>query len=140
VGFSSHLKGSDLEPIAVAIGANLIEKHFTLDQNDTELAEHHVSLDPIEFKKMVDKIRRAETALGIAGRGMSPEEYTNRDLARRSVVAENEIEKGAVIRSEDLVLIRPGTGIPPKEMKNIIGKIATRNIVAHKLIEKEDFE
>ena len=139
-GFSSHAPGIDLEPSAVALGARIVEKHFTLDDGDADLAEHHVSATPESFAEMARRIRRIDLALGGSERILCAMERENRDAARRSVVAKRMIAKDAVIASEDLDLIRPGTGISPKDLSAVIGRAAKRDIPAFTALRWDDVQ
>lgn len=137
-GFSSHTAGIEAELAAVALGAKVIEKHFTLDRNDPNLAEHHVSLEPAEMRALMDGVRRVEAALGGSERVLTPTESANRDLARRSVVLARALAKGEALRREDLVLIRPGTGIKPRHIEELPGRIAARDLAAWQPLQWED--
>jgi sialic acid synthase SpsE len=130
VGFSNHALGHDLDIAAVACGAVLIEKHFTLDRKDPKPAEHHFSMEPGEFRELVKRVRMIERALGSSTRILGAEELQNRALARRSVAVNRDVVAGAVLGAEDLILIRPGTGIEPKHLAGVVGKRLTRSVKA----------
>ncbi|MBI5698797.1 N-acetylneuraminate synthase family protein [Candidatus Saganbacteria bacterium] len=138
VGFSNHALGDELDIVAVGLGAGIIEKHFTFDRKDPRIAEHHFSMLPAEMKEMVGKVRLIEKALGNYHRTMTESELRTRDIARRSITTIIEVKKGAVIKKDDLGFIRPGTGIEPKHIKEIIGKRARRTIKNYQLIKWED--
>lgn len=130
VGFSNHALGHDLDIAAVACGAALIEKHFTLDRRNPKPAEHHFSMEPDEFREMVERVRMIERALGARTRTLGAEELQNRALARRSIAVNRDVAVGAVLTAQDLVLIRPGTGIEPKHLAGVVGKQLTRSVKA----------
>lgn len=138
VGFSNHALGYDLDITAVGIGANVIEKHFTLNRLNPNMAEHHFSMEPNEMRNMVEKIRLIEEALGSYNRRMSPEELSNRNNFRRSITAKHELNVDSVIKGDDIVFIRPGTGLPPKDKDKIIGKRVKKKINAYDSIFLED--
>jgi len=136
VGFSDHTLGVVVPLAAVAMGAVLIEKHFTLDKK-LPGPDHRASLEPKEFEKMVEGIRIVERALGSGVRRLTAEEENIKNVARRSIVAKVLIRKGAVIREDMLDFKRPGTGLEPKYVHKIIGKKANKDIEADELITLE---
>ena len=111
---------------AVALGASIIEKHFTLDKG-MEGPDHAASLDPIELKSMVDAIRNIEKALGVAVKRETESEKPNKNIARKSIVAKQNIKKGEFFSNENLTSKRPGTGINPMKWDSIIGNVAKRD-------------
>jgi N-acetylneuraminate synthase/N,N'-diacetyllegionaminate synthase len=139
VGFSDHSLGIYAPIAAVALGAVVIEKHFTLDKN-LPGPDHKASLSPEELKEMVKAIRLVEKALGDGIKRPTPEEEEIRSVARRSIVAKVDIPKGTVITGEMIAFKRPGTGLPPKYHNEITGKRAKRNIKADELIYWWDVE
>lgn len=133
VGYSDHTMGIEVSMAAVALGARVIEKHFTLDRT-LPGPDHHASLEPDELKKMVAKIRNIEQALGSSVKRLSSEEVANRLVCRRSIVAASDIQEGTVITSDILTVKRPGTGIQPKHIESIVGLKATRYIHKDELL------
>lgn len=121
IGFSDHSPGIELPIAAVALGACVVEKHFTLDKN-LEGPDHKASLNPKEFKAMVNAIRNVEVAMGDGVRKFSENEEEIKKVARKSIVLNQDVKKGTILKSEMLSIKRPGTGIPPKFIKDIIGK------------------
>ena len=121
---------------AVAIGAVVIEKHFTLDKKLLG-PDHRASLEPREFEQMVEGIRIVERALGCGVRKLTAEEENIKNVARRSIVAKVLIRKGVVIREDMLDFKRPGTGLEPKYAHKIIGKKANKDIEADEMITFE---
>lgn len=135
VGYSDHTLGIEVPIAAVALGATVIEKHFTLDKN-LPGPDHKASLEPNELKEMVDAIRNIEKALGSSGiKEPSKSELKNKEIARKSIVAGKNIQKGAVFSEENLAVKRPGTGISPMRWEEIIGQKAIRDFAEDELIE-----
>lgn len=126
IGYSDHTKGIEVPIAAVALGATVIEKHFTLDKN-MEGPDHKASLEPDELKTMVLAIRNIEQALGSGHKEISASERKNIEIARKSIVAACDIKKGELLTEENLTVKRPGTGISPMRWKEVVGTIATRD-------------
>lgn len=133
VGYSDHTKGTIVSAIAVAMGAKVIEKHFTMDKM-LPGPDHSASLDPKDLKQMVDLIRDTEKILGNDIKTPSRSEKKISIDARKSIVAKVDISKGEKIKPEMLIIKRPGNGIKPGEIKLVIGKSAKANIPADSLI------
>lgn len=133
IGYSDHTLGIEIPIAAVALGANVIEKHFTLDRT-MEGPDHKASLEPDELKEMVRSIRNVETALGDKIKQPSNSEKKNIAVARRSIIAARPIKKGEVFSSENLTAKRPGTGLSPMLWREIIGQIAERDFEADEMI------
>lgn len=127
VGLSDHSDGSEAAIAAVALGARVIEKHFTLDRN-MEGPDHKASLDADEFAKFVRSIRNTELLLGDGVKRMTQSESQNLTGIRRSIVAKRAIAKGTRLSEEMLICKRPGTGIPPDEMDNLVGLRVNQDI------------
>lgn len=138
VGYSDHTKGIEVPIAAVALGATVIEKHFTLDRN-MEGPDHKASLEPDELKAMVSAIRNIEKALGGDGtKHVSESERKNIAIARKSIVAACDIKKGELLTEENLTVKRPGTGISPMQWEEVLGQKAIRNFAEDEIIEVED--
>ena len=137
VGYSDHTNGTAISIAAVALGATVIEKHFTVD---TRLLgpDHSASLDPSELAAMVTAIRAVEQAMGSATKSPTASELPIRDLVRRSATLTRDIDAGEVVHAADIVLLRPGTGIPPAELDRIHGKRATRKLIAGTTLQWAD--
>jgi len=133
VGYSDHTIGTVAPIAAVAMGANVIEKHFTLD-NKMYGPDHQFSADIPTLKTMVEQIRNVERAMGDGRIRPNIKELTMRRVARRSIVALKNISKGDVIRNDMVGVKRPGTGLSPKLLKYIVGKTATKEIKKNELI------
>jgi N-acetylneuraminate synthase/N,N'-diacetyllegionaminate synthase len=122
IGYSDHTLGIEVPIAAVALGARVIEKHFTLDRT-MKGPDHAASLEPDELKKMVQSIRNIE--LAVSGSGLktpSPSELKNKDIARKSIHLSRSMDKGEVIQDIDLAILRPGNGISPMDIEHVIGK------------------
>jgi N,N'-diacetyllegionaminate synthase len=134
VGYSDHTVGIEVPIAAVALGATVIEKHFTLDR-DLPGPDHKASLEPDELKAMVAAIRNIEQALGDGIKRMSPSEGKNKVIARRSLVAACAIRAGEVFTEANLAVKRPGTGLSPMRWDEVRGRTARRDFAADELIE-----
>ena len=135
VGYSDHTLGIEVPIAAVALGATVIEKHFTLDKTFPG-PDHKASLEPDELKAMVTAIRNIEKAMGGSGlKEVSASEEKNKPIARRSIVAATNIAKGDIFTVENLIVKRPGTGISPMLWNEVIGKKAKKNFQEDDLIE-----
>ena len=121
VGYSDHTLGIEIDIAAVAMGASIVEKHFTLDRT-MEGPDHIASLEPEELKAMVNAIRSIEKALGDGFKIPSRSEQPNMIAARKSIVANQMIKKGDMLTEENIVVKRPGNGISPMKIKSVIGK------------------
>lgn len=134
VGYSDHTPGIEVAIAAVALGATLIEKHFTLDRN-LPGPDHKASLEPPELKAMVNSIRNIEFALGDGIKKPSCSELKNRSIARKSIVARREIKVGELFSEDNLATKRPGTGISPMCWNEVIGSKALRNFKEDEIID-----
>lgn len=135
VGYSDHTLGIEISIAAVALGASVIEKHFTLDRA-LPGPDHKASLEPRDLKSMVSAIRNIEEALGDGVKRLMPSEVSNRDVARKSVVARIPINIGQILNNENLTTKRPGSGISPMELINLFGKEAHRDYSTDELIDE----
>lgn len=133
VGYSDHTVGVEVPIAAVALGASVIEKHFTLDKN-MEGPDHKASLEPKELKLMVQAIRNIEKSLGDGKKKCSVSEKKNREVARKSIVANKVIKKGELFTEDNLTVKRPGTGISPMKWYEMLGKQAQKNYFPDELI------
>jgi len=133
-GYSDHTLGIEVDIAAVALGASVIEKHFTLDKN-MDGPDHKASLEPHELKAMVQGIRNIEKALGDGVKRLSPSESVNIDVIRKSIVAKCNIKKGEVFSSENITVKRPAGGISPMLWDEVVGKVATKDYEVDAFIE-----
>lgn len=134
VGYSDHTPGIEVPIAAVALGASVIEKHFTLDRN-LPGPDHKASLEPQELKAMVNAIRHIECALGDGIKRPSASELKNKPIARKSLVAKRAIRTGEPFSVENLGTKRPGTGISPMRWDEVVGRLAPRDFATDELIE-----
>lgn len=134
VGYSDHTLGIEVPIAAVALGATVIEKHFTLDRN-MQGPDHKASLEPDELKLMVKAIRNIERSLGDGIKKSSPSEFKNKPIARKSIVASQNIEKGESFNEINITAKRPGTGISPMSWNRVIGRCAKKDFKKDELIE-----
>lgn len=134
VGYSDHTLGIEVPIAAVAMGAKVIEKHFTLDKN-MEGPDHKASLDPYELKVMVSAIRNIEKALGNGIKTPSKSELKNIEIVRKSIVANKNIRTGEIFSEKNLGIKRPGKGISPMRWNEIIGRTSTKDYKKDELIE-----
>ena len=133
VGYSDHTLGIEVDIAAVALGASIIEKHFTLNKK-LDGPDHSASLDPSELKSMVVAIRNIEQAMGSAVKSLTESEKPNKDISRKSIVAKTNITKGEVFTEKNLTIKRPGTGLSPMKWDSIIGNLAKRNYKQDELL------
>ena len=134
-GYSDHTQGIEVPIAAVALGATVIEKHFTLDKS-LPGPDHKASLEPNELKEMVRAIRNIEKAISGSGKKEpSLSELKNKNVARKSIVASIQIKKGETFATENITVKRPGNGISPMKWDEIIGKVAKRDFDKDELIE-----
>ena len=133
VGYSDHTIGIDVPIASTAIGATVIEKHFTLDK-EMEGPDHRASLDPKELKAMVTSIRNVQISLGDGIKVMSEVELQNKKVARKSLVAKTEIKKGDIFTEDNLTIKRPGTGISPMKWPEVLGTKANKDYKKDELI------
>ncbi len=136
VGYSDHTLGTEVPIAAVALGARIIEKHFTLDKS-LPGPDHRASLEPDELQLMVNQIRNIEQALGSADKHVSPSERPNIEVARKSIVAARNIAKGELLTEDNITVKRPGGGISPILWDQVIGTRATRDFAFDQLISLE---
>ncbi|TCO73650.1 N-acetylneuraminate synthase [Marinisporobacter balticus] len=134
VGYSDHTLGIEVPIAAVALGAKVIEKHFTLDKN-MEGPDHRASLEPFELKQMVKAIRNIEKALGDGIKKPSKSEMKNIDIVRKSIVANCNIKKGEILTDKNLAVKRPGNGLSPMRWDEMIGKTANRDYKEDEMIK-----
>lgn len=134
VGYSDHTSGIEVAIAAVALGATMIEKHFTLDRN-LPGPDHKASLEPDELKAMVSAIRNIEQALGDGIKRLSASEAKNKPIVRRSLVAACVIRTGEVFSEANLVVKRPGSGLSPMRWDEVLGRKAPRDFMPDEMIE-----
>lgn len=134
IGYSDHTLGIEVPIAAVALGARVIEKHFTLNKNMSG-PDHRASLEPQELKEMVVAIRNIEIALGSSEKIVTESEIKNKNIARKSIVAARKIRKGDIFTEENISVKRPGDGISPMKWDDVIGKKAIKDFQEDELIQ-----
>lgn len=134
VGYSDHTVGIEVPVAAVAMGARIIEKHFTLDRN-LPGPDHKASLEPAELASMVSAIRNIELAIGSGKKHVSDSERPNIVVARKSIVAATDIRRGDLLTENNITVKRPGNGISPMKWDAVLGTAAIRDFLADELIE-----
>ena len=134
VGYSDHTRGIEVPVAAVAMGASVIEKHFTLDRS-MEGPDHKASLEPDELRAMVQAIRNIEAAMGSGEKKPARSELANMAIARKSIIAACDIKKGEILTRENLTTKRPGNGISPMNWYKVLGTRAIRDFREDELIE-----
>jgi N-acetylneuraminate synthase/N,N'-diacetyllegionaminate synthase len=140
IGYSDHTLGIEVPIAAVALGANVIEKHFTLDRQ-MEGPDHLASLDPEELKAMVKSIRNIEQAISRNGvKEPSSSEQKNLEIVRKSLHYNDDLEQGQILFKNNLTALRPGTGISPMRYEELIGKKLAVNVKANEIVKLTDFE
>jgi sialic acid synthase SpsE len=135
IGYSDHTLGIEIPIAAVALGATVIEKHFTVDRN-LPGPDHKASLEPAELKSMISGIRNIEIALGDGFKRLMKSEVSNREVSRKSIVASVPITTGQVFNEDNLTTKRPGLGISPMAWDNLLGKKANRDYSEDELIDE----
>jgi N-acetylneuraminate synthase/N,N'-diacetyllegionaminate synthase len=134
VGFSDHTVGTIISAVTVAMGANIIEKHFTLDKNLSG-PDHKLSLEPHEFREMIENIMAVERALGDGIKKPTKDEENIKKLVRRSITAKVEIPEKTIITKDKIKIVRPENGIEPKFVGLVVGRSAKKNIAQDETIK-----
>ncbi|WP_246540702.1 N-acetylneuraminate synthase family protein [sulfur-oxidizing endosymbiont of Gigantopelta aegis] len=138
IGFSDHSIGTEIATAATALGACMIEKHFTLDKTRIGM-DNQMAMEPNEMSLMVNHCRIVQQALGDEERIVLSEEIEQRTKMRRSIIATKDLSAGTQLTTDDLDVKRPGTGLPPEKMKQLIGKILVQDVKENTLITVADF-
>ncbi len=139
VGFSDHTLGIEVPIAAVALGANIIEKHFTLD-HELPGTNHSASLEPDDLIKMVTGIRKVESAIGNGVKQPVKSEIEIASVARKSLVAAMDLKKGTILEVDNISIKRPGTGLPPSSLDLILGRRVIEDIKMGTLISMDSIE
>jgi N,N'-diacetyllegionaminate synthase len=139
VGYSDHTNGIEIALAAAALGACVIEKHFTLDRN-LPGPDHRASLEPGELTSLIEGIRQIESALGNGVKQPAAAELVNLSIARKSVHWRHALERGAVVRAADLIALRPATGLAPGRVPSLVGRSLRRSVSAGEMVSEEDFQ
>ena len=139
IGYSDHTMGTRAAVYAVATGARIIEKHFTLDKKQSSFRDHQLSADPQELKKLVQEIRQVETLLGRSAKEVQPCETALVTEARRSIAAAVDIAEGHTLTFKDLMWVRPGSGFAPGLEESVVGRLTRRPIPRGQVFTDDDF-
>jgi sialic acid synthase SpsE len=139
-GYSDHTVGVDAAPLAVSLGARIVEKHFTLDHAYSDFRDHALSADPGQLAELVRRVREAEAMLGDGEKRLQPSEQPSADAIRRSIAAARDLSAGEVLAPGDLTWLRPGTGLRPGREEELVGRRLTRDLEAGALIALTDVE
>lgn len=137
IGYSDHTLGIDAAIYAVAVGAKIIEKHFTIDKKYSDFRDHELSAEPSEMKTLVEKVRKLETLLGSGDKKPQPCEVSLEAAMRRSIAVVRDIPKGTILGFDDLTWVRPGNGLPIGNEYLVIGKLLNRNLQRGEIIFPE---
>jgi sialic acid synthase SpsE len=139
LGYSDHTLGIEAVPLAVAAGARIVEKHFTLDKNRSSFRDHQISADPNELKSLVSRIRAVECQMGTGLLEVRACELASSKALRRSIAASRPLEKNTILQIADLTWVRPGVGIPPGSEDRVLGRRLNKSKLLGELILEEDF-
>lgn len=140
IGYSDHTTGLDAAPLAVACGARIVEKHFTLDKGYSDFRDHALSADPDDLRELVRRVRAAETLLGARRKEIQPSEYEARHALRRSIAAVGDLDAGHVLGVGDLVWTRPADGLRPGEEGLLLGRRLRRAVAAGEHLRADDVD
>jgi len=140
VGYSDHTVGIEAAVLAAALGAAIVEKHFTLDHAFSDFRDHQLSADPAEMRQLVERVRGAAVLLGRAAKEIQPDEQAMLQPIRRSIVAGRDLPAGHRLAREDLLWIRPAGGLPPGEEARLVGRALRRAVAFQEQLRPEDVE
>jgi N,N'-diacetyllegionaminate synthase len=140
VGWSDHTLGFEASLAATALGARIIEKHFTLDKNFSAFRDHQLSADPAEMRLIVDGVRKIEALLGVPEKRVQPSEEPNAKPARRSIAAARDLPRGHRLADGDLIWVRPAIGLPPGEERRVLARSLTRDLATGEAITEQDVD
>jgi N,N'-diacetyllegionaminate synthase len=140
IGWSDHTLGPDACLAAAALGARIIEKHFTLDKNFSAFRDHQLSADPAELKRIVEGVRLVETMLGKPEKRVQPSEEANQRAARRSIAAAAALPAGHALTDADLIWVRPAIGLPPGSERTLLARTLKHAVAAGEAIQESDVD
>lgn len=140
VGYSDHTLGIEAAIAAVALGARIVEKHFTLDKTRTTFRDHALSADPRDMKELAEALGPIDAMLGRGDRGNDMPDLETRMAARRSIVAARDLPAGAVVDIGDMDFVRPGDGLAPAVAESLVGRRLKRALAVHEQLRESDFE
>lgn len=140
IGYSDHALGIEAAVCAASAGARIIEKHFTIDKQQSDFRDHKLAADPGELTLMVNRIRQVEMFLGNGEKSIMPSEQVNSVMLRRSISASRDLKEGMVVSAEDITWIRPGDGIRPGRESEVIGRTLLKDIGRGEQFKMEDLK
>ncbi len=140
VGYSDHTLGNDACVAAVAVGARILEKHFTLDHDQSDFRDHKLSADPAELRDLVARVALVQTLLGSPEKAVQAPEAELEQAVRRSIAAARDLPSGHALAFEDLAWLRPRDGLAPGQEDLLIGRTLRRDVPAGESILEEDVE
>jgi N,N'-diacetyllegionaminate synthase len=140
IGWSDHTLGPEACIAAAAIGARILEKHFTLDKNFSSFRDHQLSADPAEMKYIVESVRKVEALLGTPVKRVQASEEANLRAARRSIAAARPLSRGHVLGADDLIWVRPAVGLPPGQEQRLLARTLARDVAAGEAITEKDVD
>ena len=129
IGYSDHVIGSESCLIAASLGAKIIEKHFTLNNNFSNFRDHKISLNPKDMQQMIFSTRRIENMLGLYDKKISQNEKRNQNAMRRSIYFNKKLKKGTILKRQDLKIVRPYKVIEPNDLPKVIGKKLKEDVI-----------
>jgi N-acetylneuraminate synthase/N,N'-diacetyllegionaminate synthase len=138
VGYSDHTLGIEAAVLSVALGARIIEKHFTLDHHQSDFRDHQLSAEPSELAELVRRVKQAQALLGAGEKCLRPNEEEVLSRVRRSIVAGRDLEAGTVLAWEDLSWVRPGGGLPPGQERRVLDRKLVRSLRKGEMIREQD--
>jgi N-acetylneuraminate synthase/N,N'-diacetyllegionaminate synthase len=140
VGYSDHTLGIDQAVLSLALGARIVEKHFTLDKARSSFRDHALSADPAEFARLAQVVHAFDSMLGTGEADGERADAAARSVVRRSIVASRALPAGSVLEDGDLDFVRPANGLPPSEAKRLVGRRLARPLARHQAVQRSDFE
>jgi N,N'-diacetyllegionaminate synthase len=140
IGYSDHTLGVETSLLAIALGARVIEKHFTIDKNKSDFRDHQLSANSSDFRHLITKSKEILTILGPGEKLPQKVELEIKELVRRSIVAKNKLTAGTVVKKNDLLWLRPGNGLPPGQEHLVVGKKLLSTVEAGEPILPHDLQ
>lgn len=140
VGYSDHTLGTTAAPLAVTLGARVIEKHFTISKSHSDFRDHQLSAEPDELKEMIERIKEAELYIGDGKTDIQECEIASAQVAKRSICANKPLEEGHVLSMADLCWLRPALGVEPGQESELLGRMLKKDIMAGYVFDLEDVE
>lgn len=138
IGYSDHTLGPEAAVVAVALGARIVEKHFTLDKGRTTFRDHALSADPADLRRLAEVLRQFDAMLGSGARSDAMADAETRLAVRRSLVAARDLPEGAIVGASDIDCVRPGTGMPPTAAASVVGRRLRRSLCMHDQFQEAD--